>query len=150
MSENRSLTFFVGALIASAAGGILLLATDLGGFNGSNYYLGVYIWGGVGSFTLGYGLPILATALLLIYCLAISILVLKFPEKIPDRKFIKFGFYAALAAFILTIINGIIFAAVATYEDWWWWFDAGFYGGIIGALLTAVFFYLGEKEVVLP
>jgi hypothetical protein len=150
MSENRSSTFFVGALITSAVGAILLLATDLGGFNGSNYYLGVYLWGGVGSFSGVYGIPILITAILLLYSMAISILVLKFPEKIPDRKYIKYGLYAAAAAFILTIINGAIFAIVATDEDWWWWFDAGFYGGIIGGLLTAVFYYMGEKEVVLP
>jgi hypothetical protein len=150
MSENRSLTFFVGALITSALGGILLLATDLGGFNGSNYYLGVYLWGGIGAFSGVYGIPILITALLLIYCTIISILVLKFPEKIPDKKYIHYGLYAAIAALILTIINGIIFAAVAEGEEWWWWFDAGFYGGAIGGLLTALFYYMGEKEVVLP
>ncbi len=150
MSENRSLIFFVGALITSALGVILLLATDLGGFNGSNYYLGVYIWGGIGAFTLGYGIPILLTAILLLYCTIISILVLKFPERIPDKKFIKYGLYAAVAALILTIINGAIFGIVATDEEWWWWFDAGFYGGVIGGLLTAIFYYMGEKEVVLP
>ena len=149
MSENRSLTFFVGALITSAVGWILLLATPLGGFNGSNYYLGVYLWGGIGAFSGVYGIPILLTAILLIYCMAIAVLVLKFPEKIPDKKFIKFGLYAAVAALILTIISGAIFGGVATDEDWWWWFDAGFYGGVIGGLLTAVFFYMGEKEVVL-
>lgn len=150
MSENRSLTYFVGALITSAVGGILLLALDFAGFDGSNYYLGVYIWGGIGSFTLGYGIPILLTAILLIYCMIISILVLKFPEKIPDKKYIRYGLYAAVAAFILTLINGIIFAVVATEEDWWWWFDAGFYGGVIGGLLTVILYYMGQKEVVLP
>ncbi len=149
MPENRSLIFFVGALITSTLGVILLLATDLGGFDGSNYYLGVYVFGGIGAFSGVYGVPILLTAFLLIYCLIISILVLKFPEKIPDKKFIKFGLYTALGAFILTIINGIAFAIVATDEEWWWWFGAGFYGGLIGALLTAVFYYMGEKEVVL-
>ena len=149
MPENRSIMFFVGALIVSLVGFILVLAIDLGGFNGSNYYLGVYLWGGIGAFSGVYGIPIILTAFLLLYCVAISILVLKFPEKIPGKKYIKFGLYAALGALILTIINGIIFAAVATDEDWWWWFDAGFYGGVIGALLTAVFYYLGEKEVVL-
>ena len=149
MSENRSQIFFVGALITSTVGWILLLATPLGGFNGSNYYLGVYLWGGIGAFSGVYGIPMLLTAILLIYCMAISSLVLKFPEKIPDKKFIKFGLYAAVVALILTIIAGAIFAGIATDEDWWWWFDAGFYGGVIGGLLTAVFYYMGEKEVVL-
>ncbi len=150
MSENRSVTFFVGALITSAVGAILLLATDFGGFNGSNYYLGVYMWGGVGAFSGVSGVPIIITAFLLLYSMIISILVLKFPEKIPDKKYVKYGLYSAVGAFILSIIGGIIFAAIATDEEWWWWFDAGFYGGIIGSLLTAIFYYMGEKEVVLP
>ncbi|HEA70726.1 hypothetical protein LCGC14_0590420 [marine sediment metagenome] len=149
MSENRSLTFFVGALITSALGGVLVFATDLGGFNGSNYYLGVYVWGGIGAFSGVYSILIILAGFLLIYCMIISVLVLKFPEKIPDKKFVRYGLYASIAAFILTIINGIIFAVIATDEDWWWWFDAGFYGGVIGGLLTAIFYYMGEKEVVL-
>ncbi|MFW9785293.1 MAG: hypothetical protein ACFFFB_23640 [Candidatus Heimdallarchaeota archaeon] len=150
MSENRTLPYFVGALVTSALGGILVLATDLGGFDGSNYYLGVYLWGGIGAFSGVYGIPIIITAVFLIYCAAISILVLRFPEKIPDKKFIRFGLYFSLGALILTIINGIIFGVVADGEDWWWWLDAGFYGGTIGGLLTAIFFYLGEKVVELP
>jgi hypothetical protein len=150
MSENRTLPYFVGALITSALGAILLLATNFGGFDGSNYYLGVYVWGGIGAYSGVYGLPILLTAILLLYCLIISILVLRFPEKIPDKKFIKYGLYAAVLAFILSIINGIAFAVVAESEEWWWWFDAGFYGGVIGGLLTAILFYMGEKVVELP
>ena len=150
MSENKTLPFFVGALITSGLGGILLLATNFGGFDGSNYYLGVYVWGGIGAFSGIYGLPILLTAMCLIYCLIISILVLRFPEKIPSKMFIRGGFFASIAAFVLSIVNGIAFAIVAESEGWWWWFDAGFYGGIIGGLLTAIFFYLGEKVVELP
>ncbi|MFW9970909.1 MAG: hypothetical protein ACFFDF_11990, partial [Candidatus Odinarchaeota archaeon] len=95
MSENRTLPYFVGALITSAVGWILLFATDFGGFNGSNYYLGVYLYGGLDAWSI-YGIPILLTAFLLIYCTVISILVLRFPEKIPDKKFIHYGFYIAL------------------------------------------------------
>ncbi|KKK42418.1 hypothetical protein LCGC14_0688560 [marine sediment metagenome] len=150
MSENRSEMFFVGALITSALGGILVLATRLAGFDGSNYYLGVLLYGGIGAFSGVYSILILLAGFLLIYCMIISILVLKFPEKIPDRKYVKYGLYASAGAFILTIINGIIFAVVATDEEWWWWFEAGFYGGVIGGLLTAIFYYMGEKELVLP
>ncbi len=145
MSDEK--TYFVGALITSAVGAILLLATNFGGFNGSNYYLGVYIWGGVNILSGISGVPIILAAILLFYCLAISVLILKAPEKIPDRKFVKYGFFAAVIVFILSIIGGIVFAAVAYEEDWWWWFDAGFYGGVIGGLLTAILFYLGEKTV---
>ena len=147
MSENQASTYFVGALITSAIGWILLLATDFGGFNGSNYYLGVYMWGGIGAFSGVYGVPILLTAFLLLYCTVISILILRFPERIPDKKYVRFGLYFAVISFVLSIIGGIIFAAVAESEDWWWWFDAGFYAGAIGGLLTSILFYLGEKSV---
>ena len=149
MSENRSITFFVGALITSTVGAILLLATNFAGFDGSNYYLGVLFYGGIGAFGGAYGILIIIPAILLLYCMGISILVLKFPEKIPDKKFIKYGLYAAVAALILIIIGGGVFAGIATEEDWWWWFDAGFYGGVIGGLLTAIFYFMGEREVVL-
>ncbi|MFX1328540.1 MAG: hypothetical protein ACFE91_10455 [Promethearchaeota archaeon] len=147
MSENQTLPFFVGALITSALGWILLLATNFGGFDGSNYYLGVYVYGGIGAWSGVYGLPILLTAFLLLYCTIMSILILRFPDKIPDKKYIHYGFYLSVIAFILSIINGIVFAAVAESEEWWWWFDAGFYAGVIGGLLTAILFYLGEKTV---
>ncbi len=147
MSENQASTYFVGALITSAVGWILLLATDFGGFNGSNYYLGVYMYGGIGAWSGVYGLPILLTAFCLIYCTIISILILRFPEKIPDKKFVQYGFFLAVISFILSIINGIVFAVVAESEGWWWWFDAGFYAGVIGGLLTAILFYLGKKSV---
>ncbi|MFX1463560.1 MAG: hypothetical protein ACFFBF_11035 [Promethearchaeota archaeon] len=147
MSENQTLPYFVGALITSALGWILLLATNFGGFDGSNYYLGVYVYGGIGAWSGVYGLPILLTAFLLLYCTIMSILVLRFPDKIPDKRFIHYGIYLSAVAFILSIINGIVFAAVAESEEWWWWFDAGFYAGVIGGLLTAILFYLGEKTV---
>lgn len=145
MAEDQG-PYFVGALITSAVAWILLLATPFAGFDGSNYYLGVLFIGNIYAWSLP-GIPILINAFLLLYCTIISVLVLRFPEKIPDRKFVKYGLYTAVGGFILSIINGIVFAAVAWEEDWWWWFDAGFYGGVIGGLLTAILFYLGEKTV---
>ena len=147
MSDDRTVPYFVGALITSAIGWILLLATDFGGFDGSNYYLGVYVYGGIGAFSGVYGIPIIISFILLIYCTMISILILKAPDKIPNRKYVRYGFFAAVLEFILSIIGGIVFAAVAEGEEWWWWFDAGFYGGVIGGLLTAILFYFGEKIV---
>ena len=145
MSDEK--TYFVGALITSAVGWILLLALDFGGFDGSNYYLGVYVYGGIGAFSGVYGVPIIISAILLLYCMLISLLILRAPDKIPDRKFIRYGFFAAVLEFILSLIGGIVFAIIAEDEEWWWWFDGGFYGGIIGGLLTAILFYLGEKTV---
>ena len=147
INEIPASTFFIGAFITSAIGGVLLLALDFGWWDGSNYYLGVYIYGWIGAWNGLIGVPIIISGFLLLYCMAISILVLRFPEKIPDKKFVKYGFYAAVLEFILSIIGGIVFAAIMEYEDSWWWFGGGFYGGAIGGLLTAILFYLGEKVV---
>ena len=139
--------FFIGSLITSALGGILLFVTDFGGFDASNYYLGVYIYGGIGAFTGIFGIPIVLSALGLFYCTGISILILKYPEKIPDKKYVQYGFYIAVIVFVVSIIGGIIFAIELELEDVWWWFDAGFYGGTIGGFLTAILFYFGLKDL---
>ena len=139
--------FFMGALIFSAAGGILLLAFDFGGWNGSNYYLGVYIWGGIDAWNSIFSIPILISGFLLLYCAAVSVLVLWFPDKIPDKKMVQFGFYAAAVVVTLSVIGGIIFAVDMELEDVWWWFDAGFYGGIIGSIFTTVLYFLGLRNL---
>jgi len=146
-NEIPTSIFFMGALITSAIGGILLLALDFGGWDGSNYYLGVYIWGGIDAWNSIFSIPIVISGFLLLYCTGISILVLRFPEKIPDKKYVKYGLFASTLVFILSLIGGIVFAIEMDLEDVWWWFDAGFYGGIIGSLLTAILFYLGLKNL---
>ena len=147
INEIPTSTFFIGALITSAIGGILLLALDFGWWDGSNYYLGVYIYGGIGAWNGVISLPIIISGFLLLYCMGISILVLRFPEKIPDKKYVKYGLYASTLVFILSVIGGIIFAVDMTIEEAWWGFDAGFYGGIIGSLLTAILYFLGLKNL---
>ena len=147
IDEIPTSTFFSVAILTSAVGGVLLLAFDFGWFNASNYYLGVYIWGGIGAWNGLISLPILISAFLLLYCMGISILVVKSPEKIPDKKYVTYGFYASILVFILSIIGGIVFAVEMTIDDAWWNFDAGFYGGIIGSFLTAILFFLGLKNL---
>ena len=147
INEIPTSKFFIGALITSAIGGILLLALDFGWWDGSNYYLGVYIYGWIGAWNGLIGVPIIISGFLLLYCMAISILVLRFPEKIPDKKYVKYGLYASIIVFILCIIGGIIFAVEMTIEDAWWGFSAGFYGGIIGSLLTSILYFLGLKNL---
>lgn len=138
--------YFVGALITSAVGGILLLALDFGGWNGSNYYLGVYIFGGIDAWNSIYSIPIAISGFLLLYCTFISIQVLRSPEKKQDIKYLNYAFYASLLVLILSILGGLIFAISLELDDVWWWFDAGFYGGTIGSLLTTILLFLGIKN----
>jgi hypothetical protein len=146
--RSENIIFFVGSLITSAIGGILLLATDFGTFDGSNYYLGVYIYGGIDAWTSGlYGVPIILCGSFLLFCTVISFLLLRLPEKIPDNNYIRLGFYLSFVVFTISIIGGIVFAVEMESEDAWWWFEAGFYGGSIGGLLTSILFYLGIKDL---
>jgi hypothetical protein len=145
-STNNLPIYFVGALITSAVGGILLLALDFGGWNGSNYYLGVYIYGGIDAWNSVYSIPIAISGFLLLYCTFISIQVLRSPEKKQDIKYLNYAFYATFLVLILSILEGLIFGITLELDDAWWWFDAGFYGGIIGSLLTAILLYLGIKN----
>ena len=147
IDEIPTSTFFAAAFLTSLIGAALLLIFDFGWFNASNYYLGVYIWGGIGAWNGLISLPIIISAFLLLYCMGISLLVLKFPEKIPDKKYVTYGLYASVIVFILSIIGAIVFAVEMTAEDAWWNYDAGFYGGIIGSLLTAILYFLGLKNL---
>jgi len=147
IDEIPAKTFFTIAFLISLIGAALLLIFDFGWFNASNYYLGVYIWGGIGAWNGLISLPILISAFFLLYCMGISLLVLKSPEKIPDKKYVTYGLYASVIVFILTIIGAIVFAVEMTLEDAWWNYDAGFYGAIIGSSVTAICFYFGLKKL---
>jgi len=45
MSNNQNLSYYVGSLVVSLIGGILLLFTDFAGWYAYNYYAGVRSWG---------------------------------------------------------------------------------------------------------
>jgi len=146
MATDNKQIFYLGALIFSVVGAILLLATNFAGFNGSNYYLGVYIWGGVGALTQGYGVIFILMAIMLLICFFIALLALWDEDKIPIPEYDKICFLLSIVVFLLSIIGLIIFGAVAEGEDWWWWPDAGFFGGAIGGLIAALFFYMAYRE----
>jgi len=100
MSENRSQTFFVGALITSAVGAILLLATNFAGFDGSNYYLGVYLWGGIGAFGGAYDAAIAAFILIIIGGIIFAVVA-------TDEEWwwwFDAGFYGGIIGGLLTVV----------------------------------------------
>ncbi len=144
-NDNLSI-YFVGSLITSAVGGILLLALDFGGWNGSNYYLGVYIYGGLDAWNSIYSIPITISGFLLLFCTFICIQALRFPDKISSNKYLNYAFYASFIVLILSILEGLIFGISLEIEEAWWWFDSGFYGGVIGGLLTAILLFIAIKN----
>ena len=147
MSKNENITaFYIGSMISSVVGGILLLFTDFSGWNGSNYYLSVYSWGYFGPNTEDpiSIVPFLIIAGMLFYCTYIS--YLGFQGNGVESKLLNQAYWLAFAAMVVCIIFAIVFVILISEEDVEWWFDAGFYGGIIGSALTVVFLYQVKKE----
>ena len=141
MSENPNLrSFYAISMITSVIGGILLLFTDFAGWDGSNYYLGFYEYGYIGS-NLENPLsiiPFLILAVMLFYGTYISFL--GFQGYDLDAKKVNIAFILSLAVLIVVLIGALIFLVSVIADDVWWWFDAGFYGGLIGSALTVVMF----------
>lgn len=148
MARDNEQIFYLGAFIFSLVGGILLLATPFCGFDGSNYYLGVWIWGNIGAATETYGgiFILMAVMLIIAAIMALLAIILLGQQGLPFERYELLCFLLTFAVFIMSIIGLIIFGVVADDYDWWWWPDAGFYGGAIGGLIAALFFYLAFRE----
>jgi hypothetical protein len=145
MANNQNLSYYIGALIFSLIGGILLLAMDFAGWYVYNYYAGYQAWYFIGLNELPTGLIFIIPALFLFYCTWISLKALQNTNIPPNKNSIRLGFFLSLVVFLLALIGGIIF--ILTLEDVSdWWFDGGFYGGLIGGLFTSIFLYFILKK----
>ena len=139
MSENRSEVqmFFVGALITSMVGFILLIVDEFAGwyfYNG-----GSEIWVYINYETAAAGL-LIPMAVMFLACFLIALIALGKPEAIPSDNVYRVGFYFSLIIFIITLIGGIAVGGVWASEDPdEVWFGTPFYGGLIAGLLTAIF-----------
>ena len=146
MSNNQNLNYYVGSLIVSLIGGILLLFTDFAGWYVYNYYAGVRSWGWVGAGEFPFGVLFLVPAIFLFYCSGISFLALKNTNKPPSKNSIQLGFKLSFVVFILALIGGILFVlTVGDVNEWW--FGEAFYGGLLGGGLTSLFLHLALKNI---
>ncbi len=146
MARDNEQIFYLGALIFSLVGAILLLAMNFAWFDGSNYYYGVIFYGGVGAGTATYGALFILMAVMLLVCFVISLLALWDADKIPIPQYEKVCFLLSFIVFLLSIIGLIIFGVIAEEEDWYWGPDGGFFGGVIGGLMTMIFFFMIYRE----
>ena len=139
------MVFFAGALISSLVGAILMLVIDFGGFYSYSGSFYGYIYAGFNTTT---GILIIIMAILIIYCTIISFVGLRYPDKVPTPNILRSGFYSSAIVLIISIIGGVVFEVEMAEADYTsWWLDAGFYGAIIGSLLTAIFFYLALRQM---
>ena len=135
--------FYVGSLIVSLVGAVLLLTTDFAnGWRYTSYPSYVRFWIEA-SATLTGGL-IIFMAISLIIC-ALVVLVALYKQELITKMHVQGTMALSLIVFIICIV-GIIIVAVE-YDDYWWGPDAGFYGGIIGSLLTTIFLSLAWREL---
>ena len=146
-AEQSSQAFYVGALITSVVGAVLLLATDFGWWYYYDYYAGYEEWGYVtltsenapwSAVLLGH------LALGLLFCAYVAFRGMRDPASI-SRTLSRAFFGVALYVTIFMIISGIIFA-IAVSDNTDWGFDAGFYGGLLGGGLTAVLAKMASRR----
>lgn len=143
MAQDSRSGLFVGALIGSGAGFMLLILTDFGGWYNYNYYAGYQEWGYIGvsnpvtlAIMIVLGLPFVYTAV-------ISLKGAMNPNSLAPRV-VSLAFYLSIIELILVIVGAVIFvAAVSGSDDWW--FGAGFYGPAIGGILTVVCLFAARK-----
>ena len=144
MPVDRNVSYYVGSLIVSLIGGILLLVTDFAGWYTYSYYTRTWGWVGMGEFP--FGILFILPALFLFYCSYISLMALKNSDKDPKINSILLGIVLSFVVFILALVGGIIFVlTLGDVDDWW--FSEAFYGGLIGGLLTFLFLYFALKNM---
>jgi hypothetical protein len=148
--ESTSATpFFVGSLITSVFGAILLLATDFAGWflTSSSGGYRVDEWGYIGLLTPYFPLIAVLSGTLF-FCAYVSFTVLRSPEEEPDAYFIGRAYRGSIAVFATVLMGALVFSVIMLMdepEDWW--LDSGFYGGMIGSLLTAILLHLGLQRL---
>ena len=148
MNEHAS-AHYTGSLIATVIGALLLLGLDFAGWYERNQAF--ESWSYVGLFTgLLAFLLVGGTAALLLFGAYVSYRGLRPGASPPPPELVRYAFLASLAALAVVILGGLYFvASMLTDEPEDWWFDGGFYGGLIGSGLAAVFFHLARQEAAL-
>ncbi|MHA1228102.1 MAG: hypothetical protein ACTSPV_15265 [Candidatus Hodarchaeales archaeon] len=136
---------FVGSLITSIIGASALLFADFAWWNSYNYYLGTGYSGylDVSSENLLVAPFLIVSAVLLLYVSYVSYLGLT--GKTLSQELI-YASYACLGSIATQVFVAVVFVIIVILEDIYWGFDLGFYAGILGAGLSALFIYLASKE----
>ncbi|MBY9005370.1 MAG: hypothetical protein KGD63_01295 [Candidatus Lokiarchaeota archaeon] len=139
MEDSEKTTFYGLALIVSLIGAILILVTEFAGY----WTSGEWGWIGVDSAAAAILVPL---AIFLFYSTIINLILITKPDRIPNKNLIKYAKLLCFVTFLLFLIGGIAYAIIIELEEVEsWWFGAGFYGGIIGSLLSFLFMYIAEK-----
>ena len=146
MQKSAVPNVYVGSLITSIVGAILLLATDFAGWY--NETSGTREWGWISvDASIPAAILLIILALCLLYCSYISFLGLQTSNEEPTQDKLRLGLILSGFVFLVVLIGGLIFVGVMlSDEPTDWWLDTGFYAGLLGSFLTALFLYIAYKE----
>jgi hypothetical protein len=136
MSEDSVKNYYMGSFIGSLIGGIMILLFDFAAWDSSNYYLRVYSEGWFGTDSIGGILFLVPIGIGLLYVAYNSYQGTKAPLSV---ELLERVYKVSLAAIIAIFVIAAIVAITLTGEEVEWWFDAGFYGGAIGSLISTLF-----------
>ena len=149
MGDKPATPFFIGTLITSAVGAILLLATDFGGWYFQLSYGGAQVdrYGSVGLMSVYFPI-VLVFAGLLLYGAYVSYLSLRPVGAPPPRSIVRRAYFGSVGAFVAMLVLALAFTVIMVAQDLDdWWLDTGFYGGAIGSGLSALLLRLGLKHI---
>ena len=149
MKSDNINAFFVGSLIASVVGAVMLLADDFGGWYFQISYAGVPLdrYGEVGLFSVYF--PVVAVlAAAMLYSGYVSYVVLRSDDSGPSATLVRRAYNSSVAAFGATAALALIFAIIMSTQDVEdWWLGGGFYGAAVGSVLSAVLLKLGLNKI---
>ena len=149
MESTSATPYFVGSLITSVFGAILLLATDFAGwfFTSSSSGYRVDVWGDISLLTPYFPLIAVLSGTL-IFCAYVAFTVLRNPDEKPDTHVIGRAYRGSIAVFATVLVGALVFSVIMLLDEpEEWWLDSGFYGGMIGSLLTAILLHLGLQRL---
>ncbi len=150
MKDNNLNAFFVGSLIASVVGAVMLLVDDFGGWYYQISFASVPLdrYGSVGLFSV-YSPIVAVLAAAMLFSGYVFYLVLRSDEPELSAKLVRRAYSSSVAAFGATAVLAIVFAIVMFTQDVEdWWLGGGFYGATVGSVLSAILLKLGLNKIV--
>ena len=135
-SQDARNALFMGSLIGSGVGFLLLILTDFGGWSSYSSYYGISEWGYVGPNSPLAVLGLFILGLPLLYCALISLKGVRNPSSLTQGTVFR-AFKLSILQLAVVFAGAIVFViAVSGADDWW--FGAGFYGSAIGGVLAVI------------